>query len=59
MIIERFRRLFGTPATRLSPAQKVETNTAENEFTSEGAPLPGESGRDSDHVVKAADADRG
>ena len=58
MIFDTLRKMFDRPAKRSSTAQKAQSNAAENEFTSEGAPLPGKSGTASEHPVKAAEADR-
>ena len=58
MIFDTLRKMFDRPSKPLSAAQKVESDAAENEFTSEGAPLPGKSGTASEHTVKAAEADR-
>jgi hypothetical protein len=39
-IMHNLRKLFGFPSTRLSPTEKRAYNHAENDFTSEGGPLP-------------------
>jgi len=39
-IMRNLRKLFGFPSTRLSSTEKVDYNHAENDFTSEGGPLP-------------------
>lgn len=39
-IMHHLRKLFRFPHTRLSPTEKRAYNHAENDFTSEGGPLP-------------------